>query len=40
MSENLRRAFLACTRGDVAVFQSLVPSVVSVHEAISFLYFF
>lgn len=39
MSENLRRAFLACTRGDFAVLESLVPSKVKVNEAIFQFYF-
>lgn len=34
MSENIRRAFLACTRGDFAVLEDLVPSKVAVNEAI------
>lgn len=39
MSDELRRAFLACTRGDLAVLTSLVPGVVSVHDAIFQVYY-
>ena len=34
MSEEQRKAFLACTRGDLAILQSLVPSKVDVNSAI------
>lgn len=40
MSDNIRRAFLACTRGDFAVLESLVPSKVNINEAIFQFYFF
>lgn len=40
MSDNIRRAFLACTRGDFAVLESLVPSKVNVNEAIFQFYLF
>ena len=34
MSEQLKRAFLACTRGDVAMLKKYVPSKVNVNEHI------
>lgn len=38
MSDDLRLAFLACTRGDFAVLERLVPAKVNVNDAV-FLYF-
>jgi hypothetical protein len=38
MSDNVCQAFLACTRGDLALLQSLVPSVVSPDQAVSFFF--
>ena len=34
MSDQLKRAFLACTRGDIAMLQKYVPSAVKVDEYI------
>jgi ankyrin repeat protein len=38
MSDEIRRAFLACTRGDIGILASLVPSQVTPNQAVSFIF--